>query len=102
MKWFDKDCYSERKEPKSLLNAIDRQPYNRDLQAKYCVRRKTYNQTVKQRKKAYKQELIRNLHDTLSNDPQTVWKMLRELKDAENIPGENKQAPQMGPIIWKM
>ena len=88
--WFNKDCYTERKELKSLLNAKNRQPYNRDLQAKYFVWRKAYSHTVKQRKKAYKQELISNLHHALNKDPQTVWKMLRELKDAENIPAENK------------
>ena len=45
---------------------------------------------MKQRKKAYKQELISNLHDALNIDPQTVWNMLRKLKDAENIQGESK------------
>ena len=30
-KWFDRDFYTERKEVKSLINAINRQPYNRDL-----------------------------------------------------------------------
>ena len=41
--WFDRDCYIERKEVKSLLNAINRQPYNSDLQVKYFARRKAYN-----------------------------------------------------------
>ena len=50
-KWFDRDCYIERKEVKSLLNAINRQPYNRDLQVKYFARRKTYSRTVKQKRK---------------------------------------------------
>ena len=89
-KWFDRDCYIERKEVKSLLNAINRQPYNRDLQVKYFARRKAYNRTVKQKKKAYKQKLISNLNDALDKDPQTVWKMLRELKDSENAEGESK------------
>ena len=89
-KWFDRDCHIERKEVKSLLNAINRQPYNRDLQVKYFARRKTYNRTVKQKKKAYKQKLISNLNDALDKDPQTVWKMLRELKDSENAEGESK------------
>ena len=90
-KWFDRDCYIERKEVKYLLNAINRQPYNRDLQVKYFARRKAYNRTVKQKKKkAYKQKLIRNLNDALDKDQQTVWKMLRELKDSENTEGENK------------
>ena len=29
-KWFDKDCYTERKELKSLPNAINRQPRIRE------------------------------------------------------------------------
>ena len=41
-KWFDRDCYIERNEVKSLLNAINRQPYNRDLQVKYFARCKAY------------------------------------------------------------
>ena len=90
-KWFDRDCYIERKEVKYLLNAINRQSYNRDLQVKYFARRKAYNRTVKHtKKKAYKQKLISNLNDALDKDPQTVWKMLRELKDSENAEGENK------------
>ena len=48
-KWFDRDCYILRKEVKSLLNAINRQPYNRDLQVKYFAHCKAYNQTVKQK-----------------------------------------------------
>ena len=89
-KWFDRDCHIERKEVKSLLNAINRQPYNRDLQVKYFARGKAYNRTVKQKKKAYKQKLISNLNDALDKDPQMVWKMLRELKDSENAEGESK------------
>ena len=50
-KWFDRDYYIERKEVKSLLNAINKQPYNRDLQVKYFARRKAYNRTVKQKRK---------------------------------------------------
>ena len=59
-------------------------------QVKYFARRKAYNRTVKQKKKAYKQKFISNLNDALGKDPQTVWKMLRELKDSENAEGENK------------
>ena len=55
-KWFDRDCYIERKEVKSLLNAINRQPYNRDLQVKYFARRKEYNRTVKQTNKQSKKQ----------------------------------------------
>ena len=50
-KWLDRDCYIERKEVKSLLNAINRQPYNRDLQARYFAYRKAYNRTTKQTNK---------------------------------------------------
>ena len=89
-KWFDRDCYIERKEVKSLPNVINRQPYSRDLQAKYFACRKAYNRTVKQKEKACKQKLISNLNDALDKDPQTVWKMLRELKDTENAEGKNK------------
>ena len=89
-KRFDRDCNIKRKEVKSLLNAIYRQSYNRDLQVKYFAPCKVYNRTVKQKKKAYKQKLISNLNDALDKDPQTVWKMLRELKDSENAEGENK------------
>ena len=89
-KWFDRDCYIKRKVVKSLLNAINRQPNNRDLQAKYFARREASDRTMKQKKKAYKQKLISNLKDALDKDPQTVWKMLRELKDSENAEGENK------------
>ena len=45
---------------------------------------------MKQKKKAYIQKLINNLNGALDKDLQTVWKMLRELKDSENAEGENK------------
>ena len=45
---------------------------------------------MKQKKKVYKQKLISNLNNALDKDPQTVWKMLRELKDSEYVEGENK------------
>ena len=51
----DKDCFTDRQDLKSVLNAINRQPYSGDLQAKYFVRRKAYNRKVNQRKKAHTQ-----------------------------------------------
>ena len=44
----------------------------------------------KKKERAYKQKLISNSNDALDKDPQTVWKMLRELKYSENAEGENK------------
>ena len=63
---------------------MERQSYNRDLQAKYFIQRKKWNRTVKQRKKDYKRELISNLHDALNKDLQRFGIFL------ENMQGESQ------------
>ena len=57
-KWFDRNGYILRKEVKSLLNAINRQPYNRNLQARYFALRKAYNRTAKKKKEEKKRESL--------------------------------------------
>jgi hypothetical protein len=86
-KWFDTHCQKQRNELKSLLNAFNRQPYNKTLQAKLFNQKKIYKQIVKQKKSQYKRLLVEELNSALNKDPQTIW---NTLKDIQTL-GENVQ-----------
>lgn len=83
-KWFDSDCVKMRKEVKSLLNAINRNPYKTELRQKYFSQRKQYNKMIKRKKNVFKNALVSKLHDVIEEDPSALWKTLRKLKDSED------------------
>ena len=82
-KWFDSDCRVLRKDLKSLLNAINRNPQNKTIKAKYFSKRKEYNKLVKRRKREAKQKLVETLNEAADRDPNALWSAVRELKDME-------------------
>lgn len=79
-KWFDMDCYIQKKEIKSILNALNRQPYNQYIREKYFAKRKIYNRCIKEKKRKYKNILVNKLNDDLNKDPSTAWRTLKELQ----------------------
>ena len=91
-KWFTRECYIQRKEVRSLLNALNRQPFRKDIQAKYFSALKTYNRTVKRVKTEYKNKLVSNLNAAMENDPNEVWKILSDLKNTETQSHSHRHA----------
>lgn len=89
-KWFDQECYVQRRELKSLRNAFNRHPYNRSLRDKLFSLSRTYNKALKRKKQLYKNKLIATLNDAYTNDPTSVWKTLKLLKDSENPNDRNR------------
>lgn len=97
-KWFDKECYLQRKELKSLLNALNRHPFNKTLCQKYYSMRKKYNSTIKKAKGIFKNNLVSKLNDEFNKDPSTMWKTLKELKSmGEPIKSNNHN---INPLKW--
>ena len=91
-KWFSQECRTQRKEVRSLLNALNRHPFRKDIQVKYFTALKTYNRTVKRVKTEYKNKLVSNLNSAMENDPKEVWKILSDLKNAEAQPQPHRHA----------
>ena len=85
-KWFTMECRTLRKEVRSLLNALNRHPFRKDIQTKYFSALKSYNRTVKRVKNEYKNKLVSNLNSAMENNPKEVWKILSDLKNAEAQP----------------
>ena len=52
-KWFDKDCFSQRRELKSVLNALNRYPYDINLCQKYYSKRKKIQSISKEKEKDF-------------------------------------------------
>ena len=97
-KWFDAECITLRKELRSLLNAVNRYPYSFKLRQKYFMVRKAYNQIIKRKKHRFKMKLVNALHESINEDPSTLWKTLKLLKESEET--ENKIVCPLNPEKW--
>ena len=53
-KWFDEECSSLRKEVRSLLNALNRNPFNKHIREKYFYTLKIYKRSIKKKKNIFK------------------------------------------------
>ena len=83
-KWFDTECVTLKKEVKSLLNAINRNPFNTQLRQKYYGKSKEYNKILKRKRKAYKTKLVTKLHDMIEENPSALWDTLQQIKESDN------------------
>ena len=88
-KWFDAECVRLRKEVKSLLNAINRNPYNTQLRQKYHARSKEYKTIIKRKRKRYKAALVTKLHDMIEENPSVLWNTLQQLRESDNPGTQN-------------
>ena len=85
-RWFSQQCFAQRKEVRSLLNAMNRSPFNRNIQNKYFSALKTYKRTIKKTKQTYRNKLVSSLNTAMEHDPKKVWNILRELKNIDGSP----------------
>lgn len=97
-KWFDNDCFSLRKEMKSLLNSLNRHPYNKNICQKYYATRKKYKSTLKKKKRLYRNQLVSKLNEDFDKDPNSVWKTLKELKTIGEVKANN--VAKINPMKW--
>ena len=79
-KWFDKDCFAHRKEMRSLLNALNRNPQSKQLRVKYFAQSKQYKKVLRKKKKEYSRQLVHSLSAAIDSDPNSAWQALRELQ----------------------
>ena len=97
-KWFDQECYIQRRDLQSLRNAVNRHPEIRSLREKYFTKLKMYKKAIKKKKRHYKDTLVSVLNDAFTNDPQTVWKTLKLLKESDDAQ-YGKSCP-LKPSVW--
>lgn len=97
-RWFDKECYLQRRELKSLLNALNRRPYDKNLCQKYYAIRKRYNSNIKKKKNILKNKLVTKLNNDFNNDPNELWKTLKELRSMGD--GNNNTTYTVNPMKW--
>ena len=79
-KWFDRDCYIQRKKVRSLLNALNRNPFNKSVREQYFSQRKKYNSHLKKKKLTYKNAIVQSLNNAVDNDPNSIWDLVKNLK----------------------
>ena len=79
-RWFDLNCITLRKECRSLLNALNRNPFSKYLREKYFSIQKKYKQTIRKKKLDHKRKLSNMLEQHIENNPQIVLNTLKELK----------------------
>jgi exonuclease III len=82
-KWFDESCLKQRKEVRSLLNALNRNPFDRSIREKYFLANKKYNHFIRRKKREYKNSIVRVLNEAIEKDPNSMWKLIKELKESE-------------------
>lgn len=97
-RWFDNECDKQRKEVRSLLNALNRDPFNRGVREKYFAQRKKYNSQLRKKKLTYKTSLVTMLNEAMDKDPSSVWKLIKQLKDSESA--HNRNQTQVSGAKW--
>lgn len=77
---FDQECFSMRREVRSLGRALRRNPYNKQLRDKYLTNSKKYKKLLKKKENFARCKLVNDLCTLQSNNPKQFWKIIDQLK----------------------
>ena len=81
--WHDQDCFSLKKELKTLDKIRFLFPLDKNIRMQYFIKLKTYKETVRRKKRMFKQGLVDQLERLSQTDPNSYWKLVEKLKDYE-------------------
>jgi len=95
--WFDKSLHFLRKELGEKAKLLCRFPGDPHVRGSYYKKLKVYNKTRKQKKRAYKQEIINKLELMQAEKPSEFWKVLNDLRTEE---GHENPATNISLAEW--
>ena len=95
-KWFDRDCFSLRKEVIKLSRQLCRANATHETRILFFQKKKELRRVIKTKKKSFKQHILDQLNDMSDSNPKRYWNLVKELKelDANSVNGTNPISPE--------
>ena len=95
-KWFDRDCFSLRKEVIKLSRQLCRANATHETRILFFQKKKELRRLIKTKKKSFKQHILDQLNDISDSNPKHYWNLVKELKelDANSVNGTNPIKPE--------
>jgi hypothetical protein len=97
-KWLDKECLLQRHSVRRLANQKHRDPLNTEIRDKYHATLKIYKNTLKRKKELFHEKKLEELERVSENDPNSFWKLLKNMSDAFGDPSMSK--PDVSANSW--
>ncbi len=100
---FDDECYNFPNKLRKIGKAIKKLQNRSADQTKRIISSegKKYKQMCKEKKKMYKQKLIKEMAVLKHNNPKLYWEILAKLKECDQITQTNNLAESVPPDEWQ-
>lgn len=85
-KWFDLPCVHYKKECRLLGELLQKQPFNRGIREQLFSTKKKYKSLVRQKKREYKNTILKNIENLHCRNPSSYWKLVDELRNIQANP----------------
>ena len=92
-KWYTNSLALLKKDINRMANQLRLHPYDKAKLVQFHYKKKTYNKLVKDTKRKYEQNLVSQLQSLEINQPQTFWRIYKQLKNLDDVAKENPICP---------
>ena len=83
-KWYNSDCANLRRNLNMQIRHIRTDPFNTEKLNSFRKLRKLYKNTLRKTKRKYEKQVLDNLENLKSRNPQAFWKTFNDLKTLES------------------
>ena len=80
-KWYDHTCEDLSRRLKNTAKVLANSPNNPHFRSNLCKTRKQYKKLLKDKKKEWKNQMIRKLEEAEKQDPKEYWRLVNELRE---------------------
>ena len=77
-KWFSNECAKAKNSMRRIAKALNKDPFNRNLQERFVSSKKTFKRTCKKAETQARTELLDKVLN--ENDPKEFWNMISDMK----------------------
>ena len=83
-KWYDSDCRILRRTVNNASRQLSKSPWDVKLRENFFALRKQYKKLLNYKSKKFKEDLVRKINDSSSQDSKHFWEIVDELKSLKS------------------
>ena len=87
--WFDNNCYGLRQSLRQKGKQLKRSKDIKEDSQKFRISCRKYKKLLREKKKEYKQKLLKEMESLKSSNPKLYWNLLEKLRNCDREPKSN-------------